>query len=841
MQYVDVHILNAPYHIDKPYTYNLPTQLEKKVEVGSVVVVPFGGGNNTRIGIVTALKDNADCKNIKMVLGVPGKYMHIDKELLELCRYMSEHLFCSLGDAVSCVLPSGLGVKSTRVYSRTEKPMEDCMSLNDSSVRVLYEIAKQKEMNESELKKAFGSGAVNCARALEKMGLCISREDYECKVNEKNEKYVELTDDEKTVSWVNDGKIRLTPKQAAVFEALLRYESPCPVTELQEISGAGNSVINDLEKKGIVQYVKVNLDRNKELVEGFSDSGYSGDFTLSDMQNEALKSLLELYCSNEPKGALLYGVTGSGKTNVILKLIEKVIQDGKSVIVLVPEIALTSQTVGRFKACFGEKIALIHSGLSAGERMDAHKSILDGKAKIVVGTRSAVFAPVKNLGLAVIDEEQEGSFKSDKSPKFHARDVARFRCAYNNALLVLASATPSIDSYYKAVTGKYTLVELTQRYSGLELPEVMFHDMRTEPYFEMNTDNLDSDEVDAVGSGIPKTIGATLEAELAENLVNGEQSILFINRRGYRSFAQCHSCGHTFQCPNCSVTLTHHRNKLYNRDTMTCHYCGYSENMPTQCPVCKKSESIVFMGAGTQLLQTQLNKMFPTMRVLRMDADTTSGKCSHEEILESFRNKEADVLVGTQMVAKGHDFPDVSLVGVINADISLYVNDFRANEKTFSLLTQVLGRSGRTGKRGRAVIQTYTPDNDVLSLCSKQDYVEFYNREIAFRKASVFPPFCEIVTITVSGEVENDVINGIKEIGKGLDELAKNRFSDVKFILYGPFRNEVYKIAGKYRMRYLIKCANTPKMRQMLSELIKKYMTGLKNVNISADVNPSNL
>ena len=274
---------------------------------------------------------------------------------------------------------------------------------------------------------------------------------------------------------------------------------------------------------------------------------------------------------------------------------------------------------------------------------------------------------------------------------------------------------------------------------------------------------------------------------------------------------------------------------------MTCHYCGHSEPMPTVCPTCHKSESIVYMGAGTQLLESQLKKMFPNMRILRMDADTTGGKFSHEEILEKFRNKEADVLVGTQMVAKGHDFPDVSLVGVINADTSLFVNDFKANEKTFSLLTQVLGRSGRSKKQGRAVIQTYNPDNDVLSLCSKQNYEEFYEREILFRKASAFPPFCDIITITFSGEIENDVINAVKQFGTGLDSAAKDEFSGTKFILYGPFRNDIYKMAGRYRMRYLIKCVNNKEMRNMISSLLTKYMAGLKNVTISADVNPQNL
>lgn len=836
MTFVKVAIINAPYHIDKPYTYHLPTELEKKVKVGSVVVVPFGGGNKQKCALVTQISSDSDCAVTKPVLGVPGKYMFVEEEMLKLCEFMKEYFFCSLGDAVACVIPSGLGVKKARFYSRNINVSDEEVQLNNASRIILSDLTRNGDMSETQLKKQYGAGAVSCVRALEKMNLCTSYDDFECKVNTKSERYVVLTQDESTISDITDGTIKMSPKQMSVFETLLRYESPCPVTELCESSGAGISVINELSKKGVISFVNVDFDRSKSLISDYSDKGYSKDFVLSESQNDAYEKLLSMYKSDSFSACLLHGVTGSGKTNVMLKLIQSVIDDGKSVIVLVPEIALTSQTVGRFSALFGDKIALIHSALSAGERMDAWKAITEGKAKIVIGTRSAVFAPVKNLGLIVIDEEQESSFKSEKSPKYNAKDVAGFRCVYNKALLLLASATPSIDTYYKAKTGKYNLITLTERYGGATLPTVMFHDMRNEPYFETKTEDVGED-----CGAIPTTIGTTLEAELAENLVNGEQSILFINRRGFRSFAQCHSCGHTFQCPNCSVPLTHHRNKRFNLSTMNCHYCGHSEQMPTVCPVCKKSDSIVYMGAGTQLLESRLYELFPNIRVLRMDADTTTGRMSHEKILEKFRNHEADVLVGTQMVAKGHDFPDVSLVGVINADVSLYANDFRANEKTFSLITQVLGRSGRGTKPGRAVIQTYRPDNDVLLLSSKQSYEEFYEREILFRKASYFPPFCNIITITFSSEIENDLINAVKQFSADIDKKAKEEYADLKFILYGPFRNDVYKIAGRYRMRFLLKCSNSAKMRKMISELLKKYMAGLRNVAISADINPQNL
>lgn len=831
MLYAQVRIINAPYHIDKAYTYHLPIELENKVQVGSVVVVPFGGANKQKNAVVTAITDKTDCKNTKPILGVPGRYLKISDEMLGLCSYMSDHLFCSFGDAAKCVLPSGLGVKSVRVYE-TVKTDGDHAQLNLSAQNVLSFIARNGRVSETEIKKEYGQGAILCAKTLEKMGLCKSETDFECHINEKNEKYAVLSDDQSVIDSINNETIKLTPKQLCVFETLLHYESPCPVTELIQVSGTGVSVINELSKKGVIKLLQVQTDRNLLALSENFDKGYDKDFDLSDEQKSALCDLEKLYESKKASAALLYGVTGSGKTNVILKLIDKVLDDDKNVIVLVPEIALTGQTVGRFAARYGEKIALIHSGLSAGERMDAWKKIDDGKAQIVIGTRSAVFAPVKNLGLIVIDEEQESSFKSDKTPKYNARDIARYRCAHNNALLVLASATPSIESYYKATTGKYSLVTLAERYKGLSLPKVEFFDMRSMPYFEKTDDEQ---------SALPSTLSTLLKDEIGANLENKEQTILFINRRGYRSFAQCHSCGHTFECPNCSVTLTHHINKKYSKDTMVCHYCGYSQPLPKVCPVCSKDDSIVYMGAGTQMLESSLSKNFPDIKIARMDADTTNGKFSHEKILDTFRNGKADVLVGTQMVAKGHDFPKVSLVGIINADTSLYLNDYRANEKTFSLLTQVLGRAGRAGKTGRAVIQTYSPDNDILRLAGLQDYKAFYDREILFRKASLFPPFCDIVTITFSGLVESDVINAVKQFGQGIDQKAKTEFSDVKFILFGPFKTEVYKVAGKYRMRFIIKCANSVRFRLMLSGLITKYMGAFKDVTVSADVNPTNL
>lgn len=835
MSFAGVHIINVPYHIDKEYTYSIPSQFEGKIETGSVVVVPFGGANKTKNAVVTRIFETCDLTRTKPILGVPGKYMYISDEMMKLCAYMKEHMFCSFGDAAKCALPSGLGVKQTLEYAAKSDIDANSLPINLAAKNLLCEIQRNSPVSEIYLSEQFGKGAIPCVKSLEKMGYVTSQNTYECIVNTKREKCVVLNSSSEMVSDIVDGKTHLTPKQMSVFETLLPYESPCPVTELCEISGAGPSVVKELLNKGVLVYENIETNRNEIVLDVDKAKEQYKEFTLNDEQNKAYESLCQMQKDGKAAAALLYGVTGSGKTNVILKIAQSVVDQGKSVIVLVPEIALTSQTVMRFAGCFGNNVAIIHSGLSAGERMDAWKKITEGKAKVVVGTRSAVFAPVKNLGLVVIDEEQESSFKSDKSPKFHARDVARFRCAYNDAILLLVSATPSVDSFYKAKSGKYKLLTLAQRYGNAKLPEVVFHDMRGENYFEID-ENRDT----AKGS-LPQTLGTTLKEELKKTLDNKKQAILFINRRGFRSFAQCRKCGYTFVCPNCSVTLTHHINKRFKKDTMVCHYCGYTQNLPDVCPSCKKDESIVYMGAGTQLLEAQLERNFPDTKILRMDADTTGGKMSHKKILDEFRKGKAGVLVGTQMVAKGHDFPNVSLVGVINADTSLYANDFRANEKTFSLLTQVLGRAGRSDDKGLAVIQTYNPDNDILRLTSLQDYETFYENEIAFRKSSLFPPFCDIITLNFSGKIENDVVNAVKRFGEGINKLAKEEFSDVKFILYGPFQCDVYKISGNYRMRYMIKCANNKRLREMLSSLLTQYTSLVKNVSVSADVNPANL
>ena len=492
---------------------------------------------------------------------------------------------------------------------------------------------------------------------------------------------------------------------------------------------------------------------------------------------------------------------------------------------LLPEISLTPQTLGIFCSRYGERVAIIHSGLSAGERLDTFRRIKSGGADIVIGTRSAVFAPLPNLGLIVIDEEQEHTYKSDQNPKYHARDIARFRCAHCKALMLLASATPSFESYFKAKEGKYTLIKLTHRYGKAKLPRVSVVDMRK-----------------ASAGGMNSPIGNLLCEKLVEKIHNGEQSILFLNRRGYNNFISCQTCGSAISCPTCSVSMTYHTyGKAYNTGELRCHWCGKRIPLPMVCPECG-SEHLTKMGYGTQRVEQELTSLLPLSRIIRMDTDTTTTKSAYEKLLGQFRAREADVLLGTQMVTKGHDFPAVTLVGVLSADASLYLDDYRAAERTFAMLTQVIGRAGRSDKEGEAIIQTSNPDHECIKLACEQNYDEFYEREIRLRKELCFPPFCDIAVISLSSTLENELHKASAQITEQIASISKKDFSDIPLVVFGPFEAPVYKVENKYRLRTVLKCRLNKRSREFFAILLKNFAkTNNKYVNMSIDFNPSNL
>ena len=518
---------------------------------------------------------------------------------------------------------------------------------------------------------------------------------------------------------------------------------------------------------------------------------------------------------------LLFGVTGSGKTQVYLKLIDETLDKGRDVIVMVPEIALTPQALAIFHKRYGKRVAVFHSGLSLGERNDEYKRADRGEAKIVIGTRSAVFAPLHNLGLIIMDEEQENTYKSERTPRYNAKDVSRFRANYNKALFLMTSATPSVESYSNALLGRYTLCELTERYGDSVLPEVVTVDMKTE-----------------MKLGNKSPISSQLKSLISENLDNNKQVILLINRRGYNTFIACNECGHILTCPNCSISLTYH--SFNNR--LQCHYCGFSKRLDNICPECG-SDSVRYSGFGTQRIEDELKNLFPNARILRMDADTTTVKFSHQKLLNSFADGEYDILIGTQMVAKGLDFDNVTLVGVVNADNSLYNESYTAGEKSFDLITQVVGRAGRRGIKGKAVVQTINPFNETIEFAAHQDYKAFYNNEIKMRKLMIYPPYCDIFSVSFSGENENTVALCAKQFFDYMVELNKAEYKDVKLFALGPTQAKISKINNNYRYKLTLKTKNTKSSRAMITEILKKMykIKEYKTVSITVDINPNDI
>ncbi len=587
---------------------------------------------------------------------------------------------------------------------------------------------------------------------------------------------------------------------------------------LRELLGATPTQINALADKGIIEILLSEAVRNP--YSEYSRVRDTSPIMLTRAQGAAYEQIEQLYSSDEAKAALLYGVTGSGKTKVIMKAIDRVIADKKSVIMLVPEIALTPQTVAIFCKRYGDRVAVIHSSLSQGERLDTWKRIKDGECELVIGTRSAIFAPLDNLGMIVIDEEHEHTYKSESNPKYHARDVAAYRCAKHSALMLLASATPSLESFYKAETGKYTLIPIRERYGGVRLPDAVIVDMREE-----------------LREGNTSPISQRLLETLAETKEKDEQAILFLNRRGYNSQISCKDCGEVISCKRCSVSLTHHVGR--DGGSLRCHLCGHRERVPRKCPSCD-SENISFLGFGTQKVESELEKFLPDMTVMRMDADTTQGKLAYDKMLDGFRAQKADTLLGTQMVAKGHDFPKVTVVGVVLADTSLYVSDFRASERTFSLLTQVIGRAGRAKDGGVAIIQTYSPKNEIIRLACLQDYDRFYEGEIAIRRELTYPPFCDMVALTVTASSESEVLCGAKRLSESMIKRLSGEYQGLPFSVFGPFEAQVYKLNEKYRMKMIVKCKLNKKTRGLFHELLCEFALDRK-VTLAVDMNPAGI
>ena len=796
-----VAVSAAPYAIDKPYDYLVPEAMLETAVPGVRVMVPFGQGNRSSEGVVLARGTGERTPKLKPLKAVLDQSPVLDRAGIELALWMRQRYFCTLFEAVKTILPAGLWYQLREIWKLTDIQMDrltaDGMA---ASVRqavpvldVLYAGGGSADLET--LRSSCGVQADAVLRRLQKAGVVTCETAARRKIGDRSRRMAELA----------------IPVEAALAAVEPKRRSAPQRYEVVTLLASAIRTLRALEKSGLIAFTEEEALR-LTLPER-TEPGPA--IVLSGEQQAAFDQILSLTEEASAQAVLLQGVTGSGKTQVYLRLVQEMLARGRDVMVLVPEIALTPQMMRKFFSYFGDRAAMLHSGLRMTERYDQWKRIRRGEVQVVLGTRSAIFAPLRNLGLIILDEEQEGSYQSENPPRYHTRDVAKYLCGRQGATLVLGSATPAVETAWAAESGIYHRVLLRQRYNRQALPEVMVADLREE-----------------IRAGNPGLIGAVLRRELERNLSRGEQSILFLNRRGNSRMLLCGECGHVPECPRCSTALTYHS----ANGRLMCHYCGHSRPLSDTCPVC--GGVMKHVGTGTQRVEEELRNLFPEAGILRMDADTASGR--HEEILSHFEKERVPILLGTQMVAKGLDFENVTLVGVLSADLSLYVDNYRAAERTFSLLTQVVGRAGRGDRAGRAVIQTYTPGNDVIQCAARQDYGGFYENEIRLRRMRRYPPFADLLTFTVSGTEEGGVLRAAAALRERLRVLcAAPPVSVSQPEVLGPAPAPVVKLNNRYRYRVLLVGRNDKPTRELVSWVLKEFANNRENrgLHIFADCN----
>ena len=807
-----VGVENCTLSFDMLYRFSVPSEYENAVCAGCRVLVPFGRANAIRQGFVFSVEEGvpADQKELKCIYSVLDDTPLLNEEMVQLAGQLRDRTFCTYFIAAKALLPGGMCLKTESVYSAAATET-DTDGLSPEEQQILTLLSRQKKpMRANALLQKCGLRTLAPVERLEKAGLLKKETAAFGGVNEVSVKMVRLME----AAEETDAPA-LTPKQKQIYDLLQEMET-ASVKEICYFTGVTPAVINALVQKGVCEFYDQPVYRSPVDLNAETSACVP---VLSEQQDAAFQKLYQAYRAQKGETALLFGVTGSGKTNVYLQLIDRVLNDGKNVIVLVPEISLTAQTISLFEKRFGSRIAVLHSGLSIGERRDEFFRIKKGEASVVIGTRSAVFAPLENIGAVIIDEEQEHTYKSEMAPRYDARIAARFRCAYHHALLVLSSATPSVETYAKARDGKYILCELDRRYGKAVLPEVITVDM---------TDKQNGNKYSALCEPLAKAI--------SDNLAINKQSILLVNRRGYNTFVACEACKHVVTCPKCSISMTYHA--ANNR--LMCHYCGYSEPFTDTCPGCG-NKNIRYSGFGTQRVEQEVRARFPQASVLRMDADTTGTKNAHEKALSAFAEGKYDIMIGTQMVAKGLDFPNVTLVGIVSADNELYNDDFRSAEKTFDLITQVTGRAGRGDTAGYAYIQTVAPDNHILSVAARQDYKSFFAEEIIMRKAMVYPPYCDICKIGVSAASE---VQAYHAANLFFEHMIKNNDAEYhqRLIVLGPLPPKVSKLNNLYRQKIIIKCVNSAAFRDLIRKTLQEVLTmkELQETAVYAVINPDN-
>ena len=814
-----VAVARAVYSIDRPYDYLIPRELEERLRPGMRVLVPFAAGNRGSDGLVLSVYQAASAgQALKSIQAVLDDQPVLDERAIQLALWMRERYFCTVYDCVKAMLPAGLYFSlRDRVIIKAGTDREKAYAAAEGSpaarnlLDLLWSWGGQGDMEQIRL--AFGARDPNPAiRRLTEEGVALLETAAQRAVGDKKEKLAVLALPVEDAMALVATRRKSAPLRYAVTELLCTLGA-ASAKDLCYFTGASMPTLKSLEKSGILTLENQEVLRRVPL----EDTVPAPPPVLNEEQQAAFEGLDALAGREGPAAALLYGVTGSGKTQVYIRLIQQALSRGRTALVLVPEIVLTPQLLRIFASHFGRQVAVLHSSLRAGERYDEWKRARRGEAQVVIGTRSAVFAPLDNLGLIILDEEQESSYKSENVPRYHAREIAKYRCVQNGALLVLGSATPSVETMYQAVEGQIGLFRLKNRYNQKALPQVLIVDLKKE-----------------LRQGNAGAVSSVLRQELEGNLKREEQSILFLNRRGASRMVSCGECGEAPECPRCSVKLTYH--SANNR--LMCHHCGFSRSLPPACPSC--GGLLNFVGTGTQRVQEELRELFPWAETLRMDTDTISAAHPHEELLSRFQKERVPILVGTQMVAKGLDFENVTLVGVVAPDLSLYVDDFRAGERTFSLLTQVVGRAGRGEKQGRAVIQTFTPNNDVIRCAARQDYDGFYAQEIELRRLRRDPPFAQHVVLAVAGLEEGAVLRCCARLRRALEQSLPK--VPGQWQLLGPAPAAVAKVNNRYRYRLTLTGENGKEFRALLAHLLQAAHRDKENkgVSVYADVDPYN-